>query len=39
MNHTKELILRAHEGDKEARDRLVMDNMGLDYSDSRRFIG
>ena len=39
MNHTKELILRAHEGDKEARDRLVMENMGLVYSVSRRFIG
>lgn len=39
MNHTKEPILRAHEGDKEARDRLVMENMGLVYSVSRRFIG
>lgn len=39
MNHTKELILRAHEGDKEARDRLVMENMGLVYSVSRRFLG
>ena len=39
MNHTNELILRAHEGDKEARDRLVMENMGLVYSVSRRFIG
>ena len=39
MNHTKELILRAHEGDREARDRLVMENMGLVYSVSRRFIG
>ena len=39
MNHTKELILRAHEGDKGARDRLVMENMGLVYSVSRRFIG
>lgn len=39
MDHTKELILRAHEGDKEARDRLVMENMGLVYSVSRRFIG
>ena len=39
MNHTKELILRAHEGDKEARDRLVMENMGLVYSVSKRFIG
>ena len=39
MDHTKELILRAHEGDKEAMDRLVMENMGLVYSVSRRFIG
>ena len=39
MDYTKELILRAHEGDKEARDRLVMENMGLVYSVSRRFIG
>ena len=39
MDHTKELILRAHAGEKEARDRLVMDNMGLVYSVSRRFLG
>ncbi len=39
MDHTKELILRAHAGEKEARDRLVMENMGLVYSVSRRFLG
>lgn len=39
MDHTKELILRAHEGDKEARDQLVIENMGLVYSVSRRFLG
>lgn len=39
MDDTKELILKAHSGDKAARDRLVMENMGLVYSVSRRFIG
>ena len=39
MDDTKELILRAHEGDKAARDRLVMENIGLVYSVSRRFAG
>ena len=29
MNHTKELIELAHQGNKEARDVLVMENMGL----------
>lgn len=38
MDDTKELILKAHNGDKAARDRLVMENMGLVYSVSRRFI-
>ncbi len=39
MNHTKELIERAHKGDKEARDTLVMENMGLVYSVARRYLG
>lgn len=39
MDHTKELILRAHAGEKEARDQLVIENMGLVYSVSRRFLG
>lgn len=39
MDHTKELILKAHDGDKQARDQLVMENMGLVYSVARRFAG
>lgn len=39
MDDTKELIKRAHNGEKEARDRLVLENMGLVYSVSRRFLG
>lgn len=39
MDETMNLIRRAHEGDKAARDRLVMDNMGLIYSIVRRFLG
>ena len=38
MDHTKELIARAHTGDREARDILVMENMGLVYSVARRFF-
>ena len=33
------LIEMAHEGDKEARDRLVTENMGLIWSIVRRFTG
>lgn len=29
MNHTKELIERAHRGDEKARETLVLENMGL----------
>lgn len=39
MDHTKELIERAHEGDKEAREKLVIDNVGLIWSIVRRFAG
>ena len=39
MDDTKELILRAHSGDKAARDKLVLENIGLVYSVSRRFAG
>ncbi len=39
MDHTKELIFRAHNGDKRARDEVVMENMGLVYSISKRFFG
>ena len=38
MDHTKELIKKAHEGDKEARDLLVVDNIGLVYSVAKRFF-
>lgn len=39
QDHTKELIERAHKGDKEARDRLITENMGLIWSIVRRFMG
>ena len=39
MDDTKELILRAHNGDKATRDKLVLENIGLVYSVSRRFAG
>lgn len=39
MDHTKELILNAHKGDKKARDQLILENMGLVYSVSKRFLG
>ncbi|WP_320956710.1 sigma-70 family RNA polymerase sigma factor, partial [Enterocloster asparagiformis] len=39
MDETLKLILRAHEGDKTARDQLVMDNVGLIWSIVRRFAG
>ena len=39
MDHTKELIALAHDGSKEARDILVLENMGLVYSIARRFAG
>ncbi len=39
MDHTKELIERAHNGDKEAREQLVLENMGLIWSIVRRFAG
>ena len=37
MDHTKELIELAHSGNKEARDFLVLQNMGLVYSVAKRF--
>jgi RNA polymerase sporulation-specific sigma factor len=37
MEHTLELIERAHQGDKEARDTLVEENLGLIWSIVRRF--
>ena len=39
MDETMKLINMAHEGDKAARDRLVMDNVGLIWSIVRRFSG
>lgn len=39
MDHTKELIERAHQGDNEARNELVVENMGLIWSVVRRFAG
>ncbi|MEF9955461.1 MAG: SigB/SigF/SigG family RNA polymerase sigma factor [Clostridium sp.] len=39
MDETMKLIGMAHEGDKTARDRLVMDNVGLIWSIVRRFTG
>lgn len=37
MNETMNLIQRAHEGDKEARNRLVTENAGLVWSIVRRY--
>ncbi len=39
MDPTMRLIEAAHEGDKEARDRLVSENLGLIWSIVRRFSG
>lgn len=39
MYHTKELIIKAHDGDNEAREQLVLQNMGLVWSIVKRFAG
>lgn len=39
MEHTLTLIRRVHEGDKEAREQLVEENMGLVFTVVRRFLG
>ena len=39
MDETMHLIQMAHQGDKTARDRLVVENMGLIWSIVRRFEG
>lgn len=39
MDHTKELIESAHRGDKAAREKLIVENMGLIWSIVRRFAG
>lgn len=38
MDHVIELLNRAKEGDKEARDQLVSENTGLVWSVARRFM-
>ena len=39
MEETTKLIRQAHDGDQEARNQLVMDNVGLVWSIARRFAG
>lgn len=39
MQDTAALLQRAHDGDKEARDRLVLENVGLVWSIVKRFTG
>ena len=39
MDHTLSLIQQAHEGDKEARERLVKENVGLIWCVAKRFFG
>lgn len=39
MQDTMTLLQMAHEGDKEARDRLVLENVGLVWSIVKRFRG
>lgn len=38
-DHTKELIIKAHNNDKSAREKLVIDNSGLVWSIVKRFAG
>ena len=39
MEEMMELIRKAHQGDKEARDKMVLENVGLVWSIVRRFQG
>lgn len=39
MEHTLSLIQRVHEGDKEAREQIVEENMGLVFTIVQRFQG
>ena len=39
MDHTIALIQRSHEGDKEAREQLVEENVGLIWCVVKRFYG
>lgn len=38
-DHTKELIIKAHNKDKQAREQLIIENMGLIWSIVKRFNG
>ena len=38
IDENRELLIRAVQGDKEAREQLVTDNVGLVYSVARRFL-
>ena len=39
MDHTIALIQRSHDGDKEAREQLVEENVGLIWCVVKRFYG
>ncbi|MGN0355205.1 MAG: SigB/SigF/SigG family RNA polymerase sigma factor [Muricoprocola sp.] len=39
MENTLDLIKRAHQGDKNAREQIIRDNMGLVYLTAKRFQG
>lgn len=39
MNNNEQLLIRAKEGDKSAKDKLVSDNLGLVHHIVKRFIG
>ncbi len=39
MDHTLALIIKSHQGDKEARDTIFEENAGLVYSVAKRFLG
>ena len=39
MDETMDLIRRAHAGDEEAREQLVMGNVGLVWSVARHYSG
>ncbi|MBQ8184855.1 MAG: SigB/SigF/SigG family RNA polymerase sigma factor [Lachnospiraceae bacterium] len=39
MDHVTELILRSQKGDKDAREQLIEENMGLVHHVARRFFG
>ena len=36
---TKQLICKARQGDKVARDKLILENQGLIWSVAKRFLG